>query len=405
MSYDSTTAVVARRADTRPRTFAALRAADRTTALVFTREGFDAIADEWRDLEIAVRGAVLFQSAGWSRAIFDFEAQRGNSRFSPVIVTLREAGTLVAVLPLEKIRAAGQRLLVPLGHAYQQYTELLATPGLDAADALRRLVAAARAATPADAIKLFKVRADSLLHHALPATVVTVGDTMAAPYIDLSAHADFEAYLSTIRTKTRKNIRSGRNRLERIAPLTHEVGDTPEARGEAIARTLEGRAQRLRDQGLTSRAFHDRDFIEFCTGLATRTDPGLKVATFTLRHGDLPVSEQWGFVHNQRFYLFATTRDFTSSEESPGKLHMQSAIEAWFGMGLKQADLMVPAMPYKLTWATGTVAAADHVIPLTRTGWLVAHVWDRQVRPFAKRTMLALPPRLRGTLLKLVGRG
>ena len=69
------------------------RAADRVgagvsalrTDVVRTREAFDAMAHQWQGLERQADGAVLFQGSGWARAIFDFEARRGNTAFDPEI--------------------------------------------------------------------------------------------------------------------------------------------------------------------------------------------------------------------------------------------------------------------------------------------------------------------------------
>lgn len=372
------------------------------TEVVQTREAFDAIADQWAGLETRLEGAVLFQGSGWARAIFDFEARRGNSQFQPVIAMLNDGQRLVAVLPLERIQTHTRTVLAPLGHAFSQYSDALVGPGLEPRPAIARLLRAAIAAGPCDAVSLLKVRSDSALARGMPANHLVTGAEQGAPYVALDAFDDYAAYFQTIKPKTRKNMRNARNRLERDGEVTHHVAETAEERFGVIERTLAGRAGRLRDQGLSSRAFRDAAFTDFCAGLPARAD--LSVMAMSLRHRGEPVAEQWGFVHKQRYYAFVATRDFSNSDESPGKLHLGEVIHACAEGGLSGADLMVPVMPYKLTWATEVVTVKDYALPVTPRGALVIQLWDRTLRPMLKHAVLGMPRAWRSALMKLTGR-
>ena len=132
--------------------------------------------------------------------------------------------------------------------------------------------------------------------------------------------------------------------------------------------------------------------------------PNFGIMALSLLHGDVPISDQWGFVHNRRFYLYVTTRDFAASEVSPGKLHMREMLAACHAAGIDTADLMVPAMPYKLTWATGTVAVTDYALDLTWRGRAVTRIWDGWLRPLLKHTVLAMPIGPRTLLMRLARR-
>ncbi|WP_323015849.1 GNAT family N-acetyltransferase [Devosia sp.] len=372
-----------------------------SAAIVRDRAGLDTLLAAWTELEASAGGAVLFQGGGWARAIFDFETERGNIGFDPVIATLHDGPRLVAVLPLERVRTLARRVLMPLGHAFGQYSDMLVAPGVAARPALAQLLDAALAAAPADGVSFLKVRADSRLARGLPERSIVTGVAQQAPYVGLEDFEGFPEYYATIKAKTRKNMRNARNRLERSAPLTHEIAASPEAARAVVARTLDGRARRLRQQGLTSRAFRDGDFARFCLSLPGRAD--LPVLAFSLRHGDRTLAEQWGFSHQGRYYAFVASRDFADSDESPGKLHLGQVIEAAAGLGLKGVDLMVPTMPYKRTWATASVGVADHALAVTARGWLVLMAWDRYLRPLARAAVLALPDRWRSRLMALAG--
>jgi len=372
-------------------------------SVVRSREAFDALAPAWQALERQAPGAIFFQSMAWCRAVFDLEAARGNSRFEPVIAVLSEGDTVKAVLPLERVKTLMRRVLVPFGHAFAQYSDFVVAPGLDPAATLAMLVAAAAAAAPADMLSFLKVRKGSALAEGMPQENLVTGTPQGAPYVALDAFPDYPAYFQTIKSKTRKNMRNARNRLEREGPVVHQVAADRDGILGVIERTYAGRAERLKEQGLTSRAFADEGFHEFCRRLPDA--PDIDILACSLLHNGQPVAEQWGFVHNQRYYAFVAARDFGNSDESPGKLHLGEVIRACSDRGLKGADLLVPVMPYKLTWATQVVEVTDHALPLTWRGRLLTRLWDQGLRPRLKQAVMASPKGLRSLVMRALGRG
>jgi len=367
------------------------------------REALEALAPQWAALAASCPEASVFQSPGWARAVFDFEARRGNRAFEPVIAALHDGSRLVALLPLERIRTGARRVLVPLGNAFGQYADCLVMPGYEPRPVVAQLLAAAIGAAPADAVSFLKVRDGSALARGLPDRRIPTGTAEGAPYVALDAFADFPAYFQTIKAKTRKNMRNARNRLEREAPLEHRLAQGPAETLEVIASTLSGRAERLKDQGLTSRAFRDAGFSAFCESLPGRDD--LSLMAFSLLHGGRPIARQWGFVHAGRYYAFVASRDFSNSDESPGKLHLGEVIRVCAEHGLAGCDLGVPAMPYKLTWATDAVTVHDYALPVTIKGWLLIQLWDVRIRPALKTLLMRMPAGLRARALRLVGHG
>lgn len=368
-----------------------------------SREALDALAQRWQGLERFSDGARLFQSLGWARSIFDFEASRGNTAFDPLIAIIEDGQRLVGVLPLERVRTGARSLLVPLGHAFVQISDVLLAPGMEPVPAVAQLLRSAIQAAPSDGVSLLKVRAGSALAQGMPQTHIITGEEQGAPYVALDAFPDFGSYFSTVRTKTRKNMRNARNRLEREGSLEHRVITDPAEQTALIARTLGGRADRLKEQGLTSRAFRDGGFIGFCKSLVARGD--MSILAFSLQHNGHPLAEQWGFVAGGRYYAFVASRDFSNSDESPGKLHLREIIEACAQRGLKGCDLGVPVMPYKLTFATETITLHDYALPITPRGWLLIQLWDVRLRPGLKRLMLGMPAGARASLMRLFGHG
>ena len=370
--------------------------------LLRSREAVESVAAQWLELESHGSGAVLFQSLGWCSAVMDFEAERGNRGFDPVIAALWHGDRLVGLLPLERIGGSVRKSLVPLGDGFGQYSDMLLHPDVEPRPALAKMLAAAVAEASADWVRFLKVRSDSTLAAALPKGAMPIGAPEEAPFVALEQWPDFASYFASRKPKTRKNMRNARNRLERTAPLRHLLADSDDTTRCVISRTLAGRADRLREQGLTSRAFSSAAFSDFCLSLVGRDD--LPLLAMSLRHGDTELAEQWGFVHNRRYYAYVATRDFDHSDESPGKLHLKEVVETCYRHGLSSADLLVPSMPYKLTWATGTVAVCDYALPLRLRGRLAAQLWDRWLRPMLKRRLLRMPVRMRSTIMKAAGR-
>lgn len=390
--------------DEERRTAVAVQADTRLVGSVLrSREALDAMAHRWQGLERFSQGANLFQSLGWARSIFDFEASRGNSAFDPVIAIIEDGQRLVGVLPLERVRTGARSLLVPLGHAFAQISDVLLAPGVEPVAAVAQLLRSAIQAAPSDGVSLLKVRAGSALALGMPNTHIMTGEEQGAPYVALDAFPDFATYFATVRTKTRKNMRNARNRLEREGSLEHRVITDPSEQMALITRTLGGRADRLKAQGLTSRAFRDGGFIGFCKSLVARGD--MSILAFSLQHNGHPLAEQWGFVAGGRYYAFVASRDFSNSDESPGKLHLREIIEACAQRGLKGCDLGVPVMPYKLTFATETIALHDYALPITPRGWLLIQLWDVRLRPSLKRLMLGMPAGARAGLMRFFRHG
>jgi CelD/BcsL family acetyltransferase involved in cellulose biosynthesis len=366
--------------------------------LVRDRAAFDRVSADWQDLEQASEGALVFQSAAWARAVLAFEQERGNAAFAPVIVTARRGGRLLAVLPLQLIRAQGRRALVPLGDGFAQYAGIVASGDMDAEPVIAQMLRAATTGTGCDVVLLRKLRADSALRAALPANAISIGPDLGAPSLTLTAWPDFEACHKSLKSKSRKLMRNARNRLERTGVLDHEVATSAEAYAGVVQRTLSGRAARLKSQGLTSRAFADGGFSRFCALLAERRPGYPGILAMSLTHDGVPIAEQWGLVHQGRYYAYVASRDFERSDVSPGKLHLKEVVQTAYAQGLHTVDLLPPVMPYKKVWARDVAEVRDYAIPVTLLGRIVTTVFDAWLRPLIKSLLLKLPPHVRALM-------
>jgi len=371
---------------------------DVMVSLVNDENGFTRLEADWRELESHNPDTALFQSFDWCRNHFSF--YKGNGAFKPRIIVIRENMQLVAVLPLVLKDDARLSVLTGLSEPFQQYTDILIRPGTDIAS-LRKPLMAAMKQSGADYLHFGQVREDGKLAAVLEGIVPPSGEIDAAPYIRVADFPDHETYFRTINSKTRKNLRNLRNRLEREAPLTHHLIRGGEEMAELIKRAYDGREAWLERLGITSRAFRDDEFQSF---LKRFTEPektnGIETIAMALRHGDTPVSDQWGFVYRGRYYAFMATWNPDYEPFSPGRLHLDEVIRTCFAEGYKVADFMIPAASYKMSWTKDAAPVRDHVLALSPRGRAYTSLWLNFARPLAKRIAFALPPTIRGLLIK-----
>lgn len=358
-----------------------------------------ALREEWQTLEAQCADTALFQSFAWCANFLDFAGEGVSAR----VITLRKAGQLVGLLPLTIQRKRGLRVLTGLSEPFQQYTDMLIAPDVAPQSLTAPLIEAMRQAG-ADLVHLGQVREGSALDLVAGSAIPGSGERDGAPFVAIHRHADFKAYQSTLRSKTRKNLRNARNRLEREAPVRHQMARGGQLLKEVVKRAYEGREGWLEDMGITSRAFQDSDFQGFLERFASREGAAgeVEIMAMSLTHGENVLSDQWGFVYRGRYYAFMASWNPKYEDYSPGRLHLGEVIRSCFEEGIATADFLLPASAYKLSWTEDVTPVRDRVLALTFAGWLHARLWLGLLRPLAKQAFFRLPPALRGRLLTLV---
>jgi CelD/BcsL family acetyltransferase involved in cellulose biosynthesis len=361
-----------------------------------------ALLPEWRELERRTTAPVFFQSAAWVAHVVDVYTQNPDlGPLEAVVLTVRFNDRLVAVWPLRRRRVLGTRVLHDLSDPFGQYSDLLIDPAADRAIVLDALLAYARALGD-DGLVLRKVRDDSPLAALLGLAAARRAGQEAAPFVDLGLYPTFEAFHKTLKPKTRKNIRNAMNRLERMGPVQHDHLSDRRAIAAALGEAFEVRREWLSAQGLSSAAFSDPAFSRLVASLAE--DDQIRIAVMRLTVGDRTAAIQWGFIAGARYYAYIAARNPVFDTQSPGKLHLEFVVRCCQEAGLRYVDLLAPAVPYKLTWATGTMPIADIVLPFTRRGRLLLGVWQQGLRPAALNLYRRLPLRIRQPIARLANR-
>lgn len=356
----------------------------------------------WLLLEQRQHRAVFFQSFAWCTHVWRSRlalALPGTP--APHVLVVRRGGRFVAIWPLAISSGAAGRYAQDLTEPFGQYADILIDPAEDCA-AVCRAALRAIAGWHVDGLLLRKVRDDSPLRLWLQAHGTLAGGVEAAPEVAIAAAGGYDAYRSSLNAKTRKNLRNMRNRLSREGAIVHTLHDRGEDAASIVARCFEGRTGWLESSGLSSTAFADPAFEGVIRSLTGGSAGAPLVVALRLALTDAAgsgaqteLSLHWGFEHGGRYYAYMASRNAAFDAFSPGRLHLESVIEALAVRGIETIDLLMPAIPYKTSVATGTVAVATYGVSFSMRGKLAIDGWHGYVRPALKKAMLALPPAAR----------
>ncbi|MEL7048266.1 MAG: GNAT family N-acetyltransferase [Pseudomonadota bacterium] len=365
-----------------------------------TPADIEPLLHDWRALEATAASQSVFTSSAWATKVL--EQFSSDAAFQAVIMTARDNGRLVALWPLAIQSRNYVRVLASIGAPLDQYSEILidraATPGPIIGGILGKL----RSADVADGLILRKLKVSGPLFKQLSTSGRTIDGGDEAPKVSIDPDAPFDDFMSTVKSKTRKNLRNYTNRLERLGNLEHKVV-TGTAAADVIAQSFVQRRTWLADNGLSSEAFRDPRFKPFVHSLGA-TGNDLQIIAFAMLLDGEPIALQWGFIHQRQYFAFISSRNPEFEKYSVGRIHLQHIIEECHTRGLTTLDLMVPAVPYKLSWTKTTEHVVDVIWPWTLKGHVVLGVIEQHVRPHMKKLAHQLPDAIRKPLMRLANR-
>lgn len=369
-----------------------------TFELVTSRAAFDALEADWNDLFArAGHGIQVFQTFNWNwhwcNHYLDGNAHADAS--TPAIVTARSAGRLVLVLPLVMTRTAGLAQLTWLGEPVSQYGDALVEDGPDTRALLTDAWRFVTIELSPDLAHLRKVRDDAAVTTLLEDLPTLTTQRLAAPYLDYSDSADFEAYQQRYSPRSRRNRR-------RLARRFAERGEM------AVERHLEGARARdlaveaidlkrvwLKDRGLVSPAMSDPRMPDFFADVAEgATHPtGCQVSTLT--SDGTSAATEITLRCKDRTVMHIIVFNLAYEKAGAGILLLEETIANAFGNGCRAFDLLAPADSYKLDWADASTGVADYAVPLSWKGWIYARLYLGLARQGIKRALAAMPLGLR----------
>lgn len=174
---------------------------------------------DWGRLHAAQAGATPFMSAGWAGAWWP---HYGGDAF---VWRAETEGRVVGLVPLVRRRRGPLRVLEPVGMEPGDYWDLLAEPGLR--DEVARAFAGALAAERGwDAWILRCVVPGSPVVGALDALPALVRPPIRSPALELPD--SFDAYLASLSSNRRSNLRKHLRRLDNGEVTLREVTDPDE---------------------------------------------------------------------------------------------------------------------------------------------------------------------------------
>jgi CelD/BcsL family acetyltransferase involved in cellulose biosynthesis len=335
-------------------------------------DAIDALAPEWAALEARTPEATGFQSFAWCRRWIEAAGAASAAR----VVTVREAGRLVALWPIQIEIFLGARVARWIGEPMTQYGDILAEAG----DGRERWRQAARAEfsrwRDVDLFAFTRLRADGVLA-GLGAPMTPDVGSMSAPFVDLRTATDG-------RQRRRKSVERRSKRLAALGELRFAEIAEPRQR-EAVARSaIAMKLDWLRARGRFSSVLSEDRVADFIAGLARSGH---------LRVHGLWVGEQLAAVDigfggaTYRSLISSYHLDFTQG--SPGHVLTERLLDRLRLDGAARLDLLWPSDGYKLQLADGATPLGARIVAATLRGHVAAFALTR-VRPQAKRIAVAL---------------
>jgi CelD/BcsL family acetyltransferase involved in cellulose biosynthesis len=309
--------------------------------VVVERGSLEPLMDDWAELHAADDRATPFQSPGWARA-WDRHWSR---TAEPWVLVVRDGDQVAGLLPLWRQRVAGLRLLRSSGDP-ADYSDLLALP-----HARERVQAAAarelwRRRHEWDVLVLGELPPDSAIPVALNRVGLKVAhrSTVACPLLALPD--SFEAYLKTIPSRRRTNVRRHLRYLDEgeIELRVPPVEDLP----AAIDRWQELRVrqwQTMRKHLLS--AHGTRDFRNLVVDAVTDLVPKRLMLVWEFVRGGQVVGSSVNLCDDRAFYPYLNAFAPELHSFGIGKIATAHGIRVSIAAGRAYYDFMRGTEPYK----------------------------------------------------------
>ncbi len=344
------------------------------------------------DLDSKMRPSMVFMHRGIMVACAEKARQRGH-----IAIAMRvwRGGVLETVWPMKVQRRLGFVVATDLTSPITQYSDVMGRP-LDPAG-LGRIADFLRDRFSVDVLLARNLRGDSGLAEAFALTGNSVVARSSAPYIDLAAFRDYDAYVACFSKNSTRTRRQRRQKLESERGLVgFKIATGLEA--QAFLRVaLDWKRDWLEAQGLSSRVF-DRGLSEQ-TLINACDDPDACVSVLTAN--DQPVAIELGFVGGNHYVAYLGAYDPAYADYSVGQEQMMETIRWCMGQGISRYDLLPPEADYKVRWTRGQppVPVTDHALALSTLG--KAYVLAlRYGKSNVRKLVEAMPPLLRRRLMR-----
>jgi CelD/BcsL family acetyltransferase involved in cellulose biosynthesis len=351
--------------------------------------------DAWQKLESNNAQPNFFQSYAWCGHTADVLSRTFPGTYQPLVAIALRDGAVVAVWPLSRQKRSGIWQLRAIDDPFGQISGLLYADSDTAKALVTATLNLAREKRLADVMRIDRVLMDSPLAAALRTCGATVRGEVGAPVLDLTPWPSVEALKASRNKKTMKNLRNANNRLSKAGAHDHAIITADEQRIAGIVRaTVRQRGAWLESKGLTSPQFRSVAHDDILGGGHAWGLDKLR-AGFVLTCAGNVIAQQWGFIHDKRYYAYMSATDPQAVHLSPGRLHLAFVIADAIREGVEAIEMLTPASDYKLVWTDSVRTLSDMAMPISLVGKVHDVVWDRTVRRAMKAAFYALPVSLR----------
>ena len=299
---------------------------------------------EWRTLLASDPNRQVFAYPEWNRAWWE-EFKEGKDLF---LMTMKRNGDTKAIVPLYRRHDSGRKILRFVG-------------GIDLTDYLGPICALEDRGEVADALvdwlATTDIEWDEFDAHNMPVplgfteSLVERADAKGFRFefdqeetsAVLPLPTDWEAYLASLDSKERHELRRKRRRLEREHPDARFRTATP----ETLAADLETFIDMHRGTEGHKGHFMRPEIATFFRRLADEFMPLGWLRLDFLEVGDTAVSSTFGFQIERKFYLYNSSYEPDAARLSPGLILVSELVKEAIGNGLELFDFLRGPERYK----------------------------------------------------------
>lgn len=324
--------------------------------------GLVSLEREWREFERSA-ACTPFQTydwlSTWQRCV---GAKAG---VIPAIITARQHGKLLFILPLAAHRKGRIRQLTFLGHALCDYNAPLLAPDFSSQVSDTQFSALWKAAL---SLLQRQFHYDLLLLDKMPKKIGQQANPMRLLGTSLhpsGAHAmalagNWENFYSAKRSSaTRRRARTKRRKLAELGELRFITAEAPDEIRKTVAILIEQKSRWFQRMGI-SNLFEIPGQKEFFLSIATTAHPLVHVSQLSV--GPNCAATNLGLLFQGCYYhVLASHDDGPTLRFGPGVAHMHDLIQFAIERGCKSFDFTIGDEPYKLDWADSELVLRDHV--------------------------------------------
>lgn len=291
--------------------------ADLTTEVLSDLPAFLAVRDEWEDLRARARFAAVSLSHKWLRLGWELHWRRFPNQLR--IVLVRDRGQLVMAGAFVVYLFNGWPAVHFLDSGSPQSNDILYVESDEATARAKRLLVALRRALPLPlTLRAERLRDDTPVMAAAHALGwrTRIRHRSIAALLDLSGHADFEAYVQSLSSSTRGGHRRHLRQLMQLEGFSYGL-ETGEDRFVALKWLLERKREWLVRKGHRADWLKDRSYDRFADALLHGDDVP-EFWMLTMKTGDRIIAAKLCFVERETLNYSKITHDPEFDRYSPG---------------------------------------------------------------------------------------